>query len=354
MNKKTALIAIEKLGIGYVAGKQQKLLASDMSAALEPGKLICLLGENGSGKSTLLRTLGGFQAALSGQVLLNGKSLAAYREGERARYFSIVLTDRVRIQNATVFEVVAYGRSPYTGLFGKLTTKDEQIVREVIVRCGMEHKIYAQLDALSDGERQKVMIARALAQDTPIILLDEPTAFLDFPARVEVMRLLRNIVSESGKTVLLSSHDLELACRMADTLWLLPKGGPLIDGSPEELLLQNKIQEIFCCHDVKFDQRSASFQLEPDCSRQVQAVAEGLPLILLQRAFARHGVEVRQVAKTNALLYLEVVPCQGYCFRLFSNGVCVAESSSPEVVLRLTLRLMENPVLNPEPLMFMN
>lgn len=208
-------IEIDNLSTGY--GK--RIVASGLQAEFNDGELTCLLGPNGIGKSTLLRTLMGLQPPLSGSIAYNGKNIAQMTKADMARMVSIVLTDKPEIGNITVKEVVALGRNPYTGFWGNLSANDERIVAETIDIVGMTRYYNTPIGYLSDGERQKVMTAKALAQQTPVVLLDEPTSFLDFKSKVDMMSLLRSLAHDMHKTIILSTHDLSLALRMADKLW---------------------------------------------------------------------------------------------------------------------------------------
>lgn len=227
-------ITLSHLSVGYKIGHA---VVSDINLALQSGKLASLIGANGVGKSTLLKTLTGFLPKLEGSLLLDGKDISEFSQRALARQISIVLTQKPDVQNLTVEEIVGLGRSPYTGFFGKLHANDQQIVDESITAVGIEKLKNRMIQTLSDGERQKVMIAKALAQQTPIIFLDEPTAFLDFSSKVETFQLLQRMAHEMGKLVLLSTHDLELAVRFSDTL-LQVNGDGLRTVSNEEVTHQ--------------------------------------------------------------------------------------------------------------------
>ena len=224
-------ITLSHLSVGYKVGHA---VVSDINLTLQSGKLASLIGENGVGKSTLLKTLTGFLPKLEGSLLLDGKDISEFSQRALARQISIVLTQKPDVQNLTVEEIVGLGRSPYTGFFGKLYANDQQIVDESITAVGIEKLKNRMIQTLSDGERQKVMIAKALAQQTPVIFLDEPTAFLDFSSKVETFQLLQRMAHEMGKLVLLSTHDLELAVRFSDTL-LQVNGDGLRTVSNEEV-----------------------------------------------------------------------------------------------------------------------
>lgn len=227
-------ITLSHLSVGYKVGHT---VVSDINLTLQSGQLACLIGANGVGKSTLLKTLTGFLPKLEGSLLLDGKDICEFSQRALARQISIVLTQKPDVQNLTVEEIVGLGRSPYTGFFGKLHANDQQIVDESIIAVGIEKLKNRMIQTLSDGERQKVMIAKALAQQTPVIFLDEPTAFLDFSSKVETFQLLQRMAHEMGKLVLLSTHDLELAVRFSDTL-LQVNGDGLRTVSNEEVTHQ--------------------------------------------------------------------------------------------------------------------
>lgn len=209
------VIRLSHLSVGYSPSLP---VVSDISVELMSGQLTCLTGENGIGKSTLLKTLTGFLPKLGGELLLDGREVGTFSQRELARQVSIVLTQKPDIQNLTVEEVAGLGRSPYTGFFGRLHDADRTVIADALAAVGIEPLRHRMIQTLSDGERQKVMIAKALAQQTPAILLDEPTAFLDFPSKAETFRLLQRMAHDRDKIILLSTHDLGLAVRFADCL----------------------------------------------------------------------------------------------------------------------------------------
>lgn len=237
-----ATITLKNLSIGYRSKHQLRTVASSINASLPGDSFTCLIGANGIGKSTLLRTLAGFQPPLSGEILIQNTSLAnpsekplsAFSTQELAREIGVVLTSKPDVAHLTVEEVVGIGRSPYTGFWGTLSTKDKSIVDESLRQVGIPHLAPRNIQELSDGERQKVMISKALAQQTRIIILDEPTAFLDFPSKVETFQTLRRLAHHHHKSILLSTHDVELALQLADNLWLM-EAEHLSIGTPREL-----------------------------------------------------------------------------------------------------------------------
>lgn len=239
---------IRHLAIGY----RDKTLATDLTAALPAGRLTVLAGRNGCGKSTLLRTMAALQPPLEGEVQLSGSDFSALSPLDRARRLALVLTDRVDAPGLTVAEVVAMGRMPHSSFLGRLSSADRVAVSRAVRWCGIEPFLQREIGSLSDGERQRVMIARALAQDTPCIFLDEPTAFLDFPAKVETFSLLLRIAREEKKTILLSTHDLEIAFQLAHHLWLLTPSS-LAAGTPRRLADDGSIGRAFASESLTFN-----------------------------------------------------------------------------------------------------
>ena len=221
------------------------MVAGHINAGINSGELTCLLGANGIGKSTLLRTLSAFQPKLSGEIFIQGQEIEQYKDKELSMAISVVLTEKCEVRNMTVTELVGLGRTPYTGFWGTLDEDDKQIVERSISLVKIEKLADRMVHTLSDGERQKVMIAKALAQETPIIFLDEPTAFLDFPSKVEMMQLLHRLSRQTNKTIFLSTHDLELALQIADKIWLMDKMNGVIIGTPEDLSLNGSLSAFF-------------------------------------------------------------------------------------------------------------
>lgn len=215
------VISLSQLSVGYTLSHP---VISDINLELRSGQLVCLIGENGIGKSTLLKTLTGFLPKLKGSLLLGDRDIESFSQRELARQVSIVLTQKPDVQNLTIEEIIGLGRSPYTGFFGRLRAEDRKVVDDAIATMGIEKLRGRMIQTLSDGERQKVMIAKALAQETSIILLDEPTAFLDFPSKAETFQSLQRMAHERDKLILLSTHDLELAIRFADSLLEVKRG----------------------------------------------------------------------------------------------------------------------------------
>lgn len=274
MAKKDSIIAAKDLCIGYRTGKQEKRVHEHLSFHLYPGELTCLLGANGTGKSTLLRTLAASQPALSGELLLQGKSLSAYSERERSRTIGVVLTDKTQVGGLNVYELVALGRQPHTGFFGRLYPKDHALITEALEAVCIAHKAKSYIAELSDGERQKVMIAKALVQECPLILLDEPTAFLDVVSRIEIMTLLHNLAVTQNKAILLSTHDIEQALVLSDKLWLLSKENGLQCGVTEDMILNQRMDTLFGRKDIQFDYAHGVYYPKVNCQRTILLEAQ--------------------------------------------------------------------------------
>ena len=243
-------------------GYSNRIVTPDINATLVPGELTSLLGPNGVGKSTLLRTLSTFLSPIQGEIILQGKVLKNLSASQLSRLIGVVLTERPDVQNMTVRDMVGMGRSPYTGFWGRLTSADEQYVSEAMKLTGIMALERRMFNTLSDGERQKVMIAKVLAQQTPVILLDEPTAFLDFPSKVEMMRLLRRLAHEMKKIIFLSTHDVELALQLSDRLWIMHPGEVVI-GKPAELSENGELTRFIQVDGITFDPVLMSYRIVP-------------------------------------------------------------------------------------------
>lgn len=292
--KTIATISAENLSIGYPRTKKKEefILHEDFSFELYAGELTCLLGANGAGKSTLLRTIAGLQQPLSGKILLQSRDLQKYTEQELSTQMGLVLTDKTTAGGFTVSELVSLGRYPYTGFFGKLSSKDNEIVERAMNDVCIIHKSKSYIAELSDGERQKVMIAKALAQECPVIILDEPTAFLDVVNRIEIMNLLHDLATNLNKTILLSTHDIELALVLADRLWLLAKNKGLKTGMTEDLILSNSIDEYLGSKGIHFEKQSGRFLSELKTSKDIQLQAEGDLYYWTKNFLSRNGYQL--------------------------------------------------------------
>ena len=254
-------IELRNLSIGYQTKHGIKTVATGIDGTIKSGELTCLLGANGVGKSTLLKTLSSFQPKTGGEILLEGRELSEYSDKQLSRLIGVVLTEKPDVRNMTVRELVSLGRSPYTGFWGTYSKDDLLVVDEAIAMVGIELLKKRMVHTLSDGERQKVMIAKALAQQTPVIYLDEPTAFLDYPSKVEVLQLLCRISREADKVIFLSTHDVELALQMADTIWLMTQGEAVAIGSPKALAEQGALGRFIEREGIVFDPKTMTIKV---------------------------------------------------------------------------------------------
>ena len=324
------MIHLENLSIGYRTKHGTKVVADALNADIHSGELTCLLGANGVGKSTLLRTLSAFQPKLDGHIYIKGKDLDAYTDRDLARLLGVVLTERPDVHDLSVTDLIGLGRSPYTGFWGTLLPEDHEAVAHAAALVGIEDLMERMSDTLSDGERQKVMIAKALAQETPVILLDEPTAFLDFPSKVEIMLLLHDLSRETGKTIFLSTHDLDLALQLADKVWLLDRMQGLAVGTPEDLALDGTLARYFLRSGIAFDPDSGLFRVECPCSRRVRLKGEGPRAAMIRKALRRNGIEAGNEVLSDCCIEVDT---QRYLLKL--SGREPQAASSVDELLRL-------------------
>ena len=253
------MLRLERLSVGY--GKPRGIVLADLEVTVAPGRFVCVLGRNGAGKSTLMRTLSGLQSAITGAATLEGEDIAALRPQTRAQRVAVVLTERASSPGLTVGDVVSMGRQPFTGWQGRLTADDLAQVAAALNLAGATAFANRLFDDLSDGERQRVMIARAIAQAPRLMVLDEITAFLDLPGRVETMALLRAHAHRTGSIVLLSSHDLDLSLQLADEVWLLDGTGNLATGTADALIVAGHVGRAFDTGAVRFSPTLGRFEL---------------------------------------------------------------------------------------------
>lgn len=255
-----AALQTRDLAVGYRTMQHRRAVLERVSVSVTSGELVCLLGPNGIGKSTLMRTLARMQPALWGTVELGGAALDSLSGAELARRLGVVLTERVSVESLRVCQVVELGRYPYSGWLGGLNAHDHEVVSWALESVGASHLSDRDFARISDGERQRVMVARALAQEPVLLILDEPTAFLDVPSRVELMGLLRRLTRDGALAVVASTHDLELALRTADVIWLLMPGGEVITGAPEDVIASGAIATAFEGRQIRFDAEERSFR----------------------------------------------------------------------------------------------
>ena len=331
---KETTIRLRDLSIGYPDKHNTKRVAEHLNASIHSGELTCLLGTNGVGKSTLLRTLSAFQPPLGGTIDLLDRPLSTYDDRQLATVIGVVLTEKSDIRNMTVEELVGLGRSPYTGFWGTLKEGDRRIVHEAIARVHIEPLTQRMVHTLSDGERQKVMIAKALAQETPIIFLDEPTAFLDFPSKVEVMQLLHNLTHTLQKTVFMSTHDLELALQIADKIWLMDRTNGIAIGTPEDLSLEGKLSSFFSRKGITYDTETGFFRIDTDYRREIHLQGHGSRYAMVRKALQRNGIRAdRHVADDS--LHIDTTGSAGDPFVIHRADGSTQSATNIEALLSL-------------------
>lgn len=331
---KETTIRLRDLSIGYPDKHNTKRVAEHLNASIHSGELTCLLGTNGVGKSTLLRTLSAFQPPLGGTIDLLDRPLSTYDDRQLATVIGVVLTEKSDIRNMTVEELVGLGRSPYTGFWGTLKESDRRIVHEAIARVRIEPLTQRMVHTLSDGERQKVMIAKALAQETPIIFLDEPTAFLDFPSKVEVMQLLHNLTHTLQKTVFMSTHDLELALQIADKIWLMDRTNGIAIGTPEDLSLEGKLSSFFSRKGITYDTETGFFRIDTDYRREIHLHGHGSRYAMVRKALQRNGIRAdRHVADDS--LHIDTTGSAGDPFVIHRADGSTQSATNIEALLSL-------------------
>lgn len=329
---KQETIHIEQLSIGYPGKTDVKVVADGISAGINSGELTCLLGANGVGKSTLLRTLSAFQPKLGGEIHIVGREIGDYSDKELSTVISVVLTEKCDVRNMTVSELVGLGRSPYTGFWGNLRGKDKEVVEHSIALVKIENLAHRMVHTLSDGERQKVMIAKALAQETPVIFLDEPTAFLDFPSKVEMMQLLHKLSRQTNKTIFLSTHDLELALQIADKIWLMDKVNGVTIGTPEDLSLNGTLSNFFARKGIVFDLETGLFRVDNEYTAQIRLIGHGQKYAMVRKALQRNGILANRHIESEVCIETGDLKDDGSFKIRFAEGKTVIAYSIEELL----------------------
>ena len=285
-------IHLDHLSVGYRKGKTKLEILKGLNASVNHGELVCLVGENGIGKSTLLRSIAGVQTPLSGQVLIDNKSVDSYKTSDLARTISLVLTDRIFAGNLTVNEVVALGRHPYTNWLGKLAHEDVKKINWALEITDTHHISNRIISELSDGQFQKTLIARALAQDGDIIILDEPTAHLDLSNKIIILKLLKDLCTETGKAILIATHELEFSFQIADRIWIALSDKNLEEGTPEDLVLNGSLNQMINHKAINFDKIHGRFMINYSYKRSCKLEGDKLAYYWTSNALKRNGWEV--------------------------------------------------------------
>ncbi|MBL3655066.1 ABC transporter ATP-binding protein [Fulvivirga sediminis] len=300
-NNDIAMI-LKDLSVGYASKKVVSPILEEINLKLPYGQLICFMGPNGVGKSTLLRTISGIQKPLSGQIVIDGREVNQITPEAMAKSISLVLTDQINAGNLTAREVIALGRYPYVSWNINFSKKDLKAIEKAIKLTETTSFIDRKTYELSDGQLQKVMIARALAQDTPIIILDEPTAHLDLNNRVAVINLLKKLAENTGKAILMATHELDLALQTADRLWLAGFNAPIISGIPEDLVLNGAIDKVFQLKG--YDLRTGQLE-KRSLGKKVNLSGQGHEYLWTKNALERNGFEIDSAAEHTVSFSLE-------------------------------------------------
>ncbi|HMG89100.1 MAG TPA: ABC transporter ATP-binding protein [Chryseolinea sp.] len=285
----TTVLSTHKLTVGY----GRHILFQDLDLKLEKGKLVCFMGPNGVGKSSLIRTLAGLQKSSSGEVTLFSKD-------EIHRQLAVVLTDRVVGSNMKVGELISIGRYPHLNWTAQLTDADKAAVTDAINKVHLSALLDKDINELSDGQLQMAMIARALAQDTPVILMDEPTAHLDLNNRLEIMKVLLQLTRTMNKAILVSTHELDLALQTADEIWLAGNNKSILRGIPEDLVLNGAFDDVF--RFKGFDLRTGKVQHEVRHSIDIELIGQGHELLWTKNALERNGYAVRNDQSSHRIV----------------------------------------------------
>jgi iron complex transport system ATP-binding protein len=294
------ILSLDSLRIGYISGNSRNVLLAPLYATASKGELIAVIGRNGIGKSTLLRTLTGIQPSIEGSIFISGRDIKDFSRLELAQKVGFISTEIVKITNMTVYELVSLGRFPYTNWIGKIERIDHEIIMDSIMKTGMENLYDRNISELSDGERQRAMIARVLAQDTEIVIMDEPTAFLDIKSKYEIVHLMHDLALKRGKTIIFSTHDLSIAISQADKIWLT-LSEKLVQGAPEDLMIQGAFDHLFDSSVVGFNSKDGSFSFRGEERGVFYVGGSGSKRYWTERAVIRAGYRVSKVQQSNII-----------------------------------------------------
>jgi iron complex transport system ATP-binding protein len=283
------MISAQKLSVGFRSRGKEQMLFEKIDVHLPPGELVCFMGSNGVGKSTLLKTLAGLLPPLAGKVNVHNKDVA------------LVLTDKITATNMTVYDLVSFGQYPYLDWRISLSPSNIEVIEDALRQVHLESLRNQKLSELSDGQLQLVMIAKALAQQTPVILLDEPTAHLDLNNRVEVMNLLRSLSRKMGKSILVATHELDLALQTADLIWLATGDKKIKTGIPEDLVLEGAFDEVF--QFKGFDLKTGKVDHEAHRKKEVQLLGTNYSFLWTKNALERSGYDVVEEAEIQITVF---------------------------------------------------
>ena len=284
----TEILSLHSLKIGYTSGKHKKVILPSLDATAKRGELIAVIGRNGIGKSTLLRTLTGLHPSLGGEILFSGKNIHEYSRMELALKVGWLSTETVKVSNMRVYDLVALGRFPHLNWIGKIDSENHKAILDALEKTSMSGFGNSFVSEISDGERQKAMIARILAQDTGVMILDEPTAFLDIGSKLEILQLMHFLSHKSGKTIIFSTHDLNMAISQSDKIWLILEKN-LLEGAPEDLMIEGAFDHLFDSSHVQFNSENGTFSLKSDEKAQIYIEGNGIRRNWVEKAIRRAG-----------------------------------------------------------------
>lgn len=293
------MFKVRQLSAGYKAKKKYFDVLKEVSFDVQSGELICLMGPNGAGKSTLLRCISGLQDFRSGKILIEEQPIKSLSAGEMSGKLAVVLTEQVAASHITVRELIAMGRYPHLSWLLKFKEQDKEVITKTASDCGIANLLDHDVQSLSDGQRQKVFIARALAQESSILVLDEPTSHLDLNNRVEIISLLKRISRKDGKAVIMATHELDLALQMADRLLLLNSRGELFQGIPEDLVLNGKIDDVFAFKG--YDLKTGKVE-HTQSGRSINLKGEGHIYLWTRNALEREGYLISNSADETIII----------------------------------------------------
>lgn len=288
-----AILQTHDMAVGFGQGSKRTALLKGLNLKLEQGSLVALLGRNGAGKSTLIRAITCDSAPIEGSVDIDGHPATEITKHQLSRLVALVATERIMGGAFTISELVALGRQPHTGFLGRLSKHDKEVVSQCLDAVGISHKAQQHVANLSDGERQKAMIAKALAQETPIIVLDEPTAFLDVASRIDTMQLLHKLAHEQNKAVLLSSHDISQSLLLADELWVITNDREVVTGSTEQVVMSGAMDRVFGDTSIFFNSNLCDYEAQLPTRVKVKLLCDDANLTrCMTNALLRNGIAI--------------------------------------------------------------
>jgi iron complex transport system ATP-binding protein len=326
------ILSLESLKIGYVSGNNENVLLPPLTACANSGELIAVIGRNGIGKSTLLRTLTGLQLPLGGEIFYNARNIRDYSRMELAQKVGYISTEIVKVSNMRVYDLVALGRFPHTNWIGKIELIDHEIILDALKKTSMEAFGRKFVSELSDGERQKSMIARILAQDTSIMVMDEPTAFLDVAGKYDILHLMHLLSRNNGKTIIFSTHDLQMAISQSDKIWLM-LDNKLIEGAPEDLMMAGAFDHLFDSSTVLFNSEDGTFSFRSDAKGTIYIEGEGDKRYWTEKAVNRAGFTV---SKEKTFPYITLPANSNLCWQLSGHTIIQEFSSIYGLILYLS------------------